>query len=102
MILSPDTAEDSVIMTRSFTSMVYLAAVMAMYAGGKKDEIAAMAGYGDSARLNTMRNNLSLYFLLTFTTFLPPLYSNSWYFTIDFYIHSIDRPLLPLSISKQL
>lgn len=50
MILSPDTAEDSVIMTRSFTSMVYLAAVMAMYAGGKKDEIAAMAGYGDSAR----------------------------------------------------
>ena len=37
MILSPDTAEDSVIMTRSFTSMVYLAAVMAMYAGGKKD-----------------------------------------------------------------
>ena len=50
MILSPDTAEDSVIMTRSFTSMVYLAAVMAMYVGGKKDEIAAMAGYGDHAR----------------------------------------------------
>ncbi len=50
MILSPDTAEGCVIMTRSFTSMVYLAAVAAMHAGGKKDEIAAMAGYGDSAR----------------------------------------------------
>ena len=50
MILSPDTAEDSVIMTRSFTSMVYLVAVMAMYVGGKKEEIAAMAGYGDHAR----------------------------------------------------
>lgn len=49
-ILSPDTAEDSVIMTRSFTSMVYLSAIMAMYVGGKKDEIEAMAGYGDSAR----------------------------------------------------
>ncbi|GLC81423.1 SIS domain-containing protein [Lacrimispora brassicae] len=50
MILSPDTAEDSVIMTRSFTSMVYLAVVMAMYVGGKKDEVAAMADYGSSAR----------------------------------------------------
>ncbi len=50
VILSPDTAEDSVIMTRSFTSMVYLAVVMALYAGGRKDEIAAMAGYGDNAR----------------------------------------------------
>lgn len=50
MILSPETAEDSVIMTRSFTSMVYLAVIMAMYTGGKRDEIAAMAGYKDSAR----------------------------------------------------
>jgi len=50
MILSPDTAEDSVIMTRSFTSMVYLSVIMAMYVGGKKDEVAAMADYGNSAR----------------------------------------------------
>lgn len=50
MILSPETAEDSVIMTRSFTSMVYLSAILAMYAGGKKEEIKAMSGYGDSAR----------------------------------------------------
>lgn len=50
VLLSPDTEEDSVIMTRSFTSMVYLAVVMALYVGGRKDEIAAMAGYGDNAR----------------------------------------------------
>lgn len=50
MILSPEAAEDSVIMTRSFTSMVYLAVVMAMYAGGKRDKIASMANYGDSVR----------------------------------------------------
>lgn len=50
MILSPDTAEDSVIMTRSFTSMVYLSVILAMYAGGKKDEILAMKDYGASAR----------------------------------------------------
>ena len=50
VILSPDTAEDSVIMTRSFTSMVYLAVVMALYVGGRKDEITAMSGYGDNAR----------------------------------------------------
>ena len=51
-ILSPETAEDSVIMTRSFTSMVYLAVVMAMYAGGKKDEIDAMQAYpAHAARL---------------------------------------------------
>ena len=48
--LSPDTAEDSVIMTRSFTSMVYLAAVIAMYPGGRKDEIEAMAGYAANAQ----------------------------------------------------
>lgn len=50
MILSPETAEDSVIMTRSFTSMVYLAVIMAMYTAGKKDEIEAMGNYADSAR----------------------------------------------------
>lgn len=45
-ILSPETAEDSVIMTRSFTSMVYMAVIMAMYVGGKKDEITQMKDYG--------------------------------------------------------
>lgn len=50
VLLSPDTDEDSVIMTRSFTSMLYLAVVMAMYVGGRQEDIAAMAGYGDSAR----------------------------------------------------
>ena len=46
MVLSPDTAEESVIMTRSFTSMVYLAVVLAFYAGGKKGKIQEMEGYG--------------------------------------------------------
>lgn len=50
VILSPDTAEDSVIMTRSFTSMVYLATIMAMYIGGKKEEIDQMANYAESAK----------------------------------------------------
>lgn len=45
VILSPDTAEDSVIMTRSFTSMVYLAVVMAMYVSDNKSEIEAMKNY---------------------------------------------------------
>lgn len=48
-ILSPETPEDSVIMTRSFTSMVYLATIMAMYVGGKKDEIDAMSNYAEHA-----------------------------------------------------
>lgn len=43
MILSPDTAEDSVIMTRSFTSMLYLSVILALHAGGKKDEIKRMS-----------------------------------------------------------
>lgn len=43
MLLSPETTEDSVIMTRSFTSMVYLATVMGLYLGGKKDQIETMA-----------------------------------------------------------
>ncbi len=50
VLLSPETKEDSVIMTRSFTSMVYLSVVMAMYVGGKKDEIEAMSQYDRIAR----------------------------------------------------
>lgn len=45
VILSPDTAEDSVVMTRSFTSMVYLAVVLAFYAGGKQEKIHEMKDY---------------------------------------------------------
>lgn len=50
MVLSPETAEDSVIMTRSFTSMVYLSVIIAMYAGGQKEQIAQMAGYEANAK----------------------------------------------------
>lgn len=50
VILSPETAEDSVIMTRSFTSMVYLSMILAMYAGGKKEEIDQMHHYGEHAK----------------------------------------------------
>ncbi len=42
ILLSPNADEKSVIMTSSFTSMVYLASVMALYVGGKKDELAKM------------------------------------------------------------
>ena len=50
MVLSPDTAEDSVIMTRSFTSMLYLSVILALYAGGKRGEIETMtAGYAAMA-----------------------------------------------------
>lgn len=75
-ILSPDTAEDSVIMTRSFTSMVYLAVIMAMYAGGKKEEISQMDNYAqvsekvlrdmdDLARkILTEHSNLNLFITL--------------------------------------
>ena len=50
MILSPDTAEDSVIMTRSFTSMVYLSTVLALVAAGKKDDVQRLAqGYPEMA-----------------------------------------------------
>ncbi len=48
-ILSPVSAEDSVIMTRSFTSMVYLATILSMYVAGKKDEIDAMSNYDKHA-----------------------------------------------------
>lgn len=50
VILSPDTAEDSVIMTRSFTSMVYLAVVMAMYVSDNKADIEAMKNYDVMAK----------------------------------------------------
>ena len=51
VILSPNTAEDSVIMTRSFTSMVYLSTVLALYAGGHKEELGRMAyGYAQMSR----------------------------------------------------
>lgn len=43
ILLSPETAEDSVVMTRSFTSMVYLAAILAMHVAGKNDDIEQMA-----------------------------------------------------------
>lgn len=49
MLLSPDADEDSVVMTRSFTSMLYLAVLLAMSVGGKKDEIKAMGAYGKEA-----------------------------------------------------
>lgn len=51
MILSPRTAEDSVIMTRSFTSMVYLATILALAAAGRKADIEKMAaGYPEMAQ----------------------------------------------------
>ncbi len=45
MILSPETAEDSVIMTRSFTSMIYLSVILAFYAGGRQEKIQEMKDY---------------------------------------------------------
>lgn len=49
MMLSPDADEDSVVMTRSFTSMLYLSVLLAMYVGGKRNEIKAMEQYGEEA-----------------------------------------------------
>ena len=49
MLLSPETPEDSVIMTRSFTSMIYLAVVMSYYVGGKKEKIAQLKDYAANA-----------------------------------------------------
>ena len=45
MLLSPETPEDSVIMARSFTSMIYLAVVMSYYVGGKKEKIEQLKDY---------------------------------------------------------
>ena len=49
-VLSPETAEDSVIMTRSFTSMVYLACVLSLHAAGRKADLDSLADYPDHAR----------------------------------------------------
>lgn len=49
VLLSPDADEDSVVMTRSFTSMLYLAVLLAMYLGGKANEIETMSAYGQEA-----------------------------------------------------
>ena len=49
MLLSPETPEDSVIMTRSFTSMIYLAVVMSYYVGGKKEKIDQLKDYAANA-----------------------------------------------------
>lgn len=49
MILSPQTAEDSVIMTRSFTSMIYLSVILAFYAGGQREKIEAMKNYASQS-----------------------------------------------------
>lgn len=43
MLLSPDAREDSVVMTKSFTSMVYLCAILAMTVSGKNGELEQMA-----------------------------------------------------------
>lgn len=48
-ILSPVSEEESVVMTRSFTSMVYLAVILAMYAAGRKAGIEKMAASYDKA-----------------------------------------------------
>ena len=51
-ILAPNTPEDSVIMTRSFTAMVYLSVILALYAGGQKEKIQQMQDYpAQAARL---------------------------------------------------
>ncbi len=42
ILLSPNADEKSVIMTSSFTSMMYLATIMSLYVGGKKVELDAM------------------------------------------------------------
>lgn len=45
MILAPGVDEKSVIMTSSFTSMVYLSVILAMYAGRQKQLIESMKDY---------------------------------------------------------
>lgn len=45
VILSPDAEEKSVIMTGSFTSMVYLCTILALYVGKRGQELAALADY---------------------------------------------------------
>ncbi|ROR25293.1 glucosamine--fructose-6-phosphate aminotransferase (isomerizing) [Mobilisporobacter senegalensis] len=45
MLLSPEADEKSIIMTGSFTSMVYLSVILAMYAGGQRTKIDMMMNY---------------------------------------------------------
>lgn len=49
IVLSPETQEDSVIMTRSFSSMLYLSVIIASLAGGNKKELDCLPGYGEMA-----------------------------------------------------
>lgn len=49
MILSPDADEKSIIMTSTFTSMVYLSVILAKYVGGRKQEIEDMSNYSEIA-----------------------------------------------------
>jgi len=49
MVLSPKTDEESVIMTRSFTSMLYLMVVMAACVGKKEEVLGSLSGYGKAA-----------------------------------------------------
>lgn len=49
MILSPDSDEKSVIMTRSFTSMVFLAVIVAYYAGGMEEKLQKLENYSQVA-----------------------------------------------------
>lgn len=48
--LSPSASEDSVIMTSSYTSMVYLSLVLAALAGGRRDMLPSLAETGRRAR----------------------------------------------------
>ncbi len=41
-VLCPDTAEDSVIMTRSFTAMILMAQIISLYAAGRTQDIEAL------------------------------------------------------------
>lgn len=49
MILSPNADEKSIIMTSTFTSMVYLSVILAKYVGGKKQDIEDMISYHEVA-----------------------------------------------------
>jgi len=42
MLLSPDADEKSIVMTGTFSSMVYIAALMSMHLAGKEDEVQAL------------------------------------------------------------
>lgn len=48
-ILAPDTWEDSVIMTRSFTAMIFLAEILSMHVSGHEEMIIGMKDYKKDA-----------------------------------------------------